>query len=140
MNLADLFSIFAAGPFGEVRVDGPLTGDPVAGLSQLIVFGVRSLIFVAGLALLAYLLWGAFDWINSGGEADKLTEARSKMTHAVLGMILIFVALAVFVLVGDNMLGIIDRNAEGDIIFKLPTLQNNGTTDGKCTYTDDPDC
>ena len=44
------------------------SGTPQQGLGNLIGFGIRMFIMIAGFSLLIYLLWGAFDWISSGGE------------------------------------------------------------------------
>ena len=79
-------------------------------------------VFCAGLFLILYLLWGAFDWINSGGEKEKIAKAQQKITNAVIGMLLIFVVLAVFNLLAGDLLGIIEPN-EGGFNLKLPTLQ-----------------
>lgn len=48
---------------------------------------------LAAIALLLYLIWGAFDWITSGGDNSKVQNARNKMINAVLGM---FVLASVF--------------------------------------------
>jgi magnesium-transporting ATPase (P-type) len=95
--------------------------DPVQGLGNFIAFGINAFILIAGFSLLIYLLWGAFDWIASSGEKEKLTKAQNKITNAVIGMVLIFVVLVVFNLVAGNILGIIDPNSDGFKI-KLPTL------------------
>lgn len=99
-------------------------GDkPVDGLGKLIGFGIQMFLLVAGMFLLLYLLWGAFDWIVSNGEKERITKAQSKITNALIGMVLIFVVLTVFNLLAGNMLGIIDPNsAGGGFNLKLPTL------------------
>lgn len=97
-------------------------GDPVQALANFIGFGVRIFIIVAAVALLIYMLWGAFDWINSGGEKEKVAKAQQKMTNAVIGMILVFVALTVFGLLTGNILGII-VNENGVWKLQIPTIQ-----------------
>lgn len=97
--------------------------NPALGLSNLISFGIRLFIIVAGMFLLLYLLWGAFDWINSGGEKEKITKAQNKITNALIGMVLIFVILVVFNLLAGNILGIIEVGPNGEWSFKLPALR-----------------
>ncbi len=97
-------------------------GDPIQALANFIAFGVRAFILFASGALLIYMLWGAFDWINSSGEKEKVAKAQQKITNAVIGMILVFVALTVFGLLTGNILGIIE-NKNGVWQFKIPTLQ-----------------
>jgi hypothetical protein len=60
-------------------------------LSQLV-----SLIYVAaGIMLLFMLLWGAWDWMTSGGDKEKLAAARDKLIHALVGIVLFAAAFAI---------------------------------------------
>ena len=97
-------------------------GDPVQALANFIGFAVNTFILVAAGALIIYLLWGAFDWITSGGEKEKVAKAQQKITNAVIGMILIFASLTIFGLVTGNILGII-FNEGGNWQIKIPTLR-----------------
>jgi hypothetical protein len=51
---------------------------------------------IAALLVLLYLIWGAFEWITAEGDSGKLQKARNKMTHAVLGLIILATTLAIF--------------------------------------------
>lgn len=95
---------------------------PQQGLGNIIGFGIRVFILVAGLFLIFYLLWGAFDWIASSGEKEKIAKAQNKITHAVIGMVLIFVVLTVFNLLAGDILKIIVPIEGGGFEIKLPTL------------------
>lgn len=100
----------------------PPTGVPtdpsvfVAGL-------VKIFILIASLFLLIYLLWGAFDWIISGGDKERITKAQSKITNAIVGMLLVFVAIAAFGVVTGNILGIM-KYENGSWHFDLPTIKS----------------
>lgn len=96
--------------------------DPVQGVGKFLAFGINMFILISGLLLLIYLLWGAFDWISSGGDKEKITKAQNKITNAIIGMILIFVVLAVFIALAGNSLGIIRPNGSGGFDINLPTL------------------
>lgn len=85
-------------PISSVPSDAP------AGLAAIIGFGVRGFIFIAMLALLLYLLWGAMDWITSGGEKEKISKAQNKIQNAVIGMLLVIGALSIFDVVTNNIL------------------------------------
>jgi hypothetical protein len=71
------------------------TGLPTINLADILTFAIRIFFTIAGIAALFYMLLGAFAWIQSGGEEEAVTGARSKITAAVLGMILIVGILAV---------------------------------------------
>lgn len=113
----DLFG--GISPPAAMNVGG---ADPVQGVGKLIGFGIQMFIMIAGLFLLIYLLWGAFDWIVSNGEKERITKAQSKITNALIGMLLIFVVLTVFNLLAGNILKIVEPNGSGGFNLKLPTL------------------
>ncbi|MBI3619656.1 hypothetical protein HY214_00720 [Candidatus Roizmanbacteria bacterium] len=97
--------------------------DPVTGLSKLIATGVRLFIFTAALLLLFYMLWGAFDWVLSEGDKEKVSKAQNKITNALVGFILIFIALAAFGIVTGDVLGIIKNEPGVGWTFTLPQIQ-----------------
>jgi hypothetical protein len=115
--------------FGKVNAPGPeALSNPGSGLSTLMVTGIQLVFFVGGLLLLGYLLYGAFLWITSGGEEDKVAKARNTMMYAVIGIVLLVASLVIFVVVAGNILGIIQRDEEGNIIFDLPSVTNQQNT------------
>ncbi|KKQ23691.1 MAG: hypothetical protein US40_C0007G0005 [Candidatus Roizmanbacteria bacterium GW2011_GWC2_37_13] len=95
--------------------------DPVAGFGTLIGFGIRMFIIIAGIFLLVYLFWGAFDWITSSGEKEKVSKAQNKITNALIGIILIFAVIVVFQVLAGNILKIIVPTDQGWQL-NLPTL------------------
>lgn len=97
--------------------------NPVEGLGKFIAFGINMFILVAGMFLILYLLLGAFDWITSGGDKERIVKAQNKITNAFIGMLLVFAVLTVFNLLAGNILGIIRPNDSGGFDIKLPTLQ-----------------
>lgn len=101
--------------------------DPAQGLGNLIGFGIRMFILMAGMFLILYLLWGAFDWINSGGEKERLAKAQNKITNALIGIILIFVVLSAFSLLAGDVLKIVVNDGNGGFKIKLPTLDNSSS-------------
>lgn len=46
----------------------------------------------AGLLLLLYLIWGGFSYMLSGGDPKAVESAKQKITNAVIGFVIIFVA------------------------------------------------
>ncbi len=54
-----------------------------------------SLIYIfASITLLFMLLWGAFDWITSEGDKEKVKSAQNKIINAFVGIMLFAVAFA----------------------------------------------
>ena len=60
-------------------------GEIVSGLLPYLFAG-------AGLLLLLYLLLGGFQLMTSGGDPKKTQEAKGKITNALVGFIIVFIA------------------------------------------------
>lgn len=54
----------------------------------------------AGLLLLLYLIWGGFGYMLSGGDPKATESAKQKITNAVIGFVIIFVAYWLVQLLG----------------------------------------
>lgn len=80
-----------------------LNGNPVgyASLSEFIRNVLTLIFFIALLLVLAMLIWGAIDWILAGNEKDGVKNARTKIINALVGLAVLAVAFAIFVLAGQ---------------------------------------
>ena len=108
-------------------INPPVSGipkDPEVALGKTISFGVQLFILVAAITMLLYLMLGAFDWIVSGGEKEKISKAQNKITNAVVGMLIVIVALVIFGYITGDILGII-KHADSGWSFELPSLNGN---------------
>lgn len=94
--------------------------DPLEAIPKLVGTGVNLFLLFAAAMLLVYLLWGAFDWIVSGGNKEVIMKAQNKITNAVIGIIVVVAAITIFGVVTGNILGIID--VSDGWRFKIPTL------------------
>ena len=59
---------------------------------------------VAVIVVLAMLVWGAIEWIFSGGQKEAVASARSRIVNALVGFAILAVAFAIATLAG-NFLG-----------------------------------
>jgi xanthine/uracil permease len=109
--------------FGTIKPPGPqaLT-DPGTGFTTLLTTSIQLALFIGSLMLLGYLFYGAFLYITSGGEQEKIDAARKTLTYAVIGIILLVIGLSVFSLVVTDILGIVNRDAQGNLYFKIPSI------------------
>lgn len=97
---------------GKMKTDPTQACISAAGLpfriptfSEILTFAIRAIFVFGGLAALLFLLLGAFSWITSGGEKDKVAEAQKKIQAAVLGVIMIAVVLAIVVTLEQVIFG-----------------------------------
>lgn len=78
------------------------SGASVEKVIENIVVNVISIFFaVGGIGVIVYFVWGAVDWILSGGDKEKISNARKKMTHAIIGLILLSLSFVFINLIGE---------------------------------------
>lgn len=82
---------------GGTPITGPLPTLPGGGykftnLASVVNAALPLVFAIAGIILLVFLVWGGFDYLTSMGDAKKAEAAKKKLTNALLGFILIFVA------------------------------------------------
>ena len=89
----------------EIIINAPK--DPQGkgyGYSDLGVFVTNVLILAFSIALLvvlAMLIWGAFEWIASGGDKEAVGKARNRIINALIGLAVLAVAFALTTVAGQ---------------------------------------
>ncbi|QQG41886.1 MAG: hypothetical protein HYV90_01075 [Candidatus Woesebacteria bacterium] len=74
---------------------GVYSSGPTAFLSTFIPNFI-GLVFVIGVLVFFFMLiWGAVQWISSGGDKQGLEAARGRITSAVIGIVILLGAFAV---------------------------------------------
>lgn len=53
------------------------------------VFFWNALISIGAIMVLIYFIWGALEWISSGGDKGKVENARNRITQAVIGLVVL---------------------------------------------------
>lgn len=77
-------------------IQGPLNRNPSGpqfpNLASVVGNAIQFIFPIAGVILLAFLVWGGFDYLTSMGDPKKAEAARGKITNAILGFVIIFFA------------------------------------------------
>lgn len=84
---------------GQLGLTLPTTAPGGLGFTNLndAITGVMNLVFFFALLLvLIYLVWGGIQWITAGGDKAGLEAARGKITGAIIGIIVVAVAFAIY--------------------------------------------
>lgn len=55
---------------------------------------------IGGIGVIIYVLWGAVEWIFSGGDKERVGNARKKITHALIGLVLLSMSFVIINFVG----------------------------------------
>jgi hypothetical protein len=77
----------------------------IGDVGMLISALVGTLLIVAALLAFFMLIMGGIQWITAGGDKAGMETARNKITHAIVGLIIVGAAWAVMILV-QNFLGV----------------------------------
>ncbi|MCX6791737.1 MAG: hypothetical protein NT149_01735 [Candidatus Gottesmanbacteria bacterium] len=77
----------------------------ITNIGTLISALVGLMLILAALMAFFFLILGGIQWITSGGDKAGMESARNKITHAIVGLIIVGAAWAVMILV-QNFLGI----------------------------------
>ncbi|MBI2338247.1 hypothetical protein HYU95_03635 [Candidatus Daviesbacteria bacterium] len=80
-----------------------LKNDPTGAgaISKFLSNGVTLIYSIAAIILLFMFLWGAFQWLTSGGDKEQLAAAQKRIINAIIGIILFAVAFAVIQVLGQ---------------------------------------
>lgn len=90
---------------GEAAIQDLPFSQPGEGFSQYIYTIVSALMAMGLLLVFLFLVWGAFDWLNSSGEKGKIDSARNRMTGAVTGLFVLSCVFVFFIFL-QNVFGI----------------------------------
>ena len=127
-SLEDIFGKITPPPGPSV-----LYGDPFVALGTFFGTLLNITLIVFGIVMLTYMIWGALDWVTSEGDKERLDKARSKIINAILGLLILIIALTLFSLITGNVLGIIKRGPNG-WEFKIPVIPKK--CPGYCAKSD----
>ncbi len=96
---------------------------PSQGYSDLGTFitNIVVLAFVVALIVaLVMLVWGAFEWITSGGDKESVAKARGRIINALIGLAVLAIAFALFRFAGQ-FLGFSGVGPTGTITLPIPS-------------------
>ena len=100
----------------KLAQDGNIVIEPPEGFNSLssitiggiVSFLVAMVLIIAGVIFFFMLVIGGIKWIMSGGDKGKTEEARNQITAALIGLIIVFAAWAIIILIqqifGVNLL------------------------------------
>jgi len=113
--------IVASTAFAQIKVTKPTVGFATIGdfVSKILTFAF----LIAILVVLVMLIWGAFEWIASGGDKEAVGKARNRIINALIGLAVLAIAFAL-AKVAATFLGFPDITTQG---IPVPTPDQNAT-------------
>lgn len=92
--------------FGEIRPPAELLpfiqrgGQGAGGISLFFNNLIGLIYIVASVVFVFMLLWGALEWLTSGGDKEKVSNAQRRITNAFIGIVLFAAAFAILQIIG----------------------------------------
>ena len=88
-----LVPLFVHAQFGQQVVQG--YGAPARDLPGTILFIINFVLVLVGVLALAFLVYGGFKYITSRGDETEVEGAKSIITNAIIGIVVIGIAAAI---------------------------------------------
>lgn len=85
-------NVFAQNPTPNIIVTPPEKGFKTLG--NFVTNALTFAFVIAVLVVLVMLIWGAFEWITSGGDKEAVGHARSRIINALIGLAVLAIAFA----------------------------------------------
>ena len=106
---------------GVGQVIGTINPGPMGGLSfpGVISWLMSLFFFCIGMFSLYQVLLGGFNWVASGGDEKKLTDAKTSITNALIGVLVSVVLFVGWNFVVGPILGIFKNG-----LIVLPTINS----------------
>lgn len=98
-----LFALTLPGAGGQQIPIKPPSQVPTGGIEtvgKMIQVGLSLLFITTILLTLFFIITAGIYWITSGGDKEKLSKARARITYAIIGLIVAFSAFFIVNLVG----------------------------------------
>lgn len=76
-------------------------GPGRVGISNLLNNTIALIYAGAGIIFVFMVVFSALQWITSGGDKEKYGAARSRLTHAIIGIILLALSFVIINLIGS---------------------------------------
>lgn len=99
------------GPFNNAFVTG---SGPMAAVVKVVSTAIGFITICAGLYFMIQVMLGGFEWISASGDKGKLEKAQNRITHSLIGLIIVVAAFAIVSIIGTVLgLDILLTNPSG---------------------------
>jgi sorbitol-specific phosphotransferase system component IIBC len=86
-------------------------------INSLMVNILNTMLLVGAVMLIITIIWSGIGWMIAGGDKEKLQKAQKRLTHAIIGFIILICVFAIANFVG----GVFGLGFFKDLKFILPT-------------------
>lgn len=118
----------------DIGITPPKQGIAPTATVGTVLSNALTIIFVfAAIAVLFMLIWGAFQWVTSGGDKEAVGKARGRIIHALIGLAILALAFLITNVVGQIVgINILDLQKLPTLGQQCPANQTFDTKLGRC--------
>lgn len=98
-NIQHTFGTVSPPPALQKFIGSDPTG--ASGISKFLSNLIALIYTLAAIVLIFMIMWGAWDWLTSEGDKEKLDSARKKIINALVGIVLFAAAFAIIQVMGQ---------------------------------------
>ncbi|NCN45610.1 MAG: hypothetical protein COU63_03685 [Candidatus Pacebacteria bacterium CG10_big_fil_rev_8_21_14_0_10_36_11] len=73
--------------------------------AEYFIFFWNALISIGAIMVLIFFIWGALEWISSGGDKGKVENARNRITQAFIGLVVLVGSYVIIGFVSEIFFG-----------------------------------
>ncbi len=66
---------------------------------------IKTVLSLLGIVFLVLMIFSGYQWMTAGGNEDQVTQAKSRIKNAVIGVIIVVMAYAITAFVFKNLSG-----------------------------------
>lgn len=121
-NSSDPFGLKGAAGIGQYQQTGISTAELVGGNSIIatIIFNILGMV---GVIFLILMIWGGVMWMTSGGNEQRVGRAKTILSTATIGLIIVMTAYSVTYFITDSLTNASGNNScyPRDFVGPLPS-------------------
>jgi len=73
-------------------------------LNEMIAWFYYFIVGISGLASFIMLVWGGFQWLTSIGSPTKISDAKDKISSAILGLIIVLASFLILKVINPDFI------------------------------------
>lgn len=86
--------------YGQIAPPAGVPSGGLGTLEKILQVGLTLAIILALVLTIFFIIFSGIQWITSGGDKQKLQNARNRLTYAIVGLIVVLLAIFIIRLIG----------------------------------------
>lgn len=82
---------------------GPYQTATETTLSEIVGIAVQAFLGLIGMIFLVMMLYAGYNWMTARGDEEKVTKAKDTLTRAIIGIIIVVGAYAIWALIFSRL-------------------------------------